>query len=60
MKSSFGHQSCHLLQINSRSVTAVETTDTSFPDPWGQFLHKTPDNMVCALSVECLKDFLCV
>ncbi|XP_052230198.1 trafficking protein particle complex subunit 8-like isoform X4 [Dreissena polymorpha] len=45
MKSSFGHQSCHLLQINSRSVTAVETTDTSFPDPWGQFLHKTPDNM---------------
>ncbi|XP_052816266.1 trafficking protein particle complex subunit 8-like isoform X2 [Mya arenaria] len=45
MKSSFGHQSCHLLQINSRSMTAVETmaTDTSLPDPWGQFLHKTPE-----------------
>ncbi|KAL4234283.1 Trafficking protein particle complex 8 [Mactra antiquata] len=45
MKSSFGHQSCHLLQINSRSLTAVETMklDTSLPDPWGQFLPKKID-----------------
>ena len=45
MKSSFGHQSCHLLQINSRSLTTVETMkmDTSLPDPWGQFLNKPID-----------------
>jgi len=48
MKSMFGHQSCHLLQINSRSMTAVETMthDTSLPDPWGQFLHKVSDPVV--------------
>ncbi|XP_045191789.2 trafficking protein particle complex subunit 8-like isoform X2 [Mercenaria mercenaria] len=45
MKSSFGHQSCHLLQINSRSLTTVETmkTDASYPDPWGQFLNRTTE-----------------
>lgn len=47
MKSTFGHQSCHLLQINSRSLTALSTmtTDANLPDPWSQFLTKQPETV---------------
>ncbi|XP_025115248.1 trafficking protein particle complex subunit 8-like isoform X3 [Pomacea canaliculata] len=42
MKSTFGGQICHLLQINSRSTHTLETMKTgpSPPDPWSQFLPK--------------------
>ncbi|XP_070190978.1 trafficking protein particle complex subunit 8-like isoform X2 [Littorina saxatilis] len=42
MKSTFGGQICHLLQINSRSPSTMETLKTgpSPPDPWSQFLPK--------------------
>ncbi|KAK7505350.1 hypothetical protein BaRGS_00003512 [Batillaria attramentaria] len=43
MKSTFGAQICHLLQINSRSPHTLEAmrTGPSPPDPWSQFLPKT-------------------
>ena len=48
MKSTFGAQICHLLQINSRSPSMLETMKTgpSPPDPWSQFLPKTSESQV--------------
>ncbi|XP_074645318.1 trafficking protein particle complex subunit 8-like [Tubulanus polymorphus] len=43
MKSMYGANACHLLQINSRSLTAAENMKgelTQMPDPWCQFLPK--------------------
>ncbi|XP_071092381.1 trafficking protein particle complex subunit 8-like isoform X2 [Haliotis cracherodii] len=45
MKTTFGSQCCHLLQINSRSLQTVENMkpEASLPDPWSQFLPKPPE-----------------
>ncbi|XP_076470015.1 trafficking protein particle complex subunit 8-like [Babylonia areolata] len=45
MKSTFGAQICHLLQINSRSPSTLDTLKSgpSPPDPWSQFLPKTTE-----------------
>ncbi|XP_050396209.1 trafficking protein particle complex subunit 8 isoform X1 [Patella vulgata] len=42
MKSTFPPTCCHLLQINSRSLQAVDTmrSEASLPDPWSQFIPK--------------------
>ncbi|RUS81108.1 hypothetical protein EGW08_011148, partial [Elysia chlorotica] len=40
MKSTFGVQICHLLQVNSRSINTAESIKTAQPDPWSQFLVK--------------------
>ncbi|XP_013382686.1 trafficking protein particle complex subunit 8-like isoform X2 [Lingula anatina] len=39
MKSMYGAGSCHLLQINSRSVSSKENLNNE-PDPWSQFMPK--------------------
>ncbi|XP_064640195.1 trafficking protein particle complex subunit 8-like isoform X2 [Lineus longissimus] len=44
MKSTYGANNCHLLQINSRSAqTAEAVTQTGLPDPWSQFLPRKVD-----------------
>ncbi|GFR74415.1 trafficking protein particle complex subunit 8 [Elysia marginata] len=40
MKSTFGVQICHLLQVNSRSINTAGSIKTAQPDPWSQFLLK--------------------
>ncbi|XP_076111682.1 trafficking protein particle complex subunit 8-like isoform X2 [Mytilus galloprovincialis] len=42
MKSTYGANVCHLLNINSRSIHTAESlkTDNNLPDPWSQFLNK--------------------
>lgn len=45
MKSTYGSHACHLLRINSRTITTVDATSvtseqTSMPDPWSQYLNK--------------------
>eukprot|EP00057_Strongylocentrotus_purpuratus_P020583 XP_011675057.1 PREDICTED: trafficking protein particle complex subunit 8 [Strongylocentrotus purpuratus] len=45
MKSTYGSHACHLLRINSRAMTTVDTASVtaeqnSMPDPWSQYLNK--------------------
>ncbi len=41
MKSQYGTNNCHLLQINARSPHATDTAHTDqMPDPWGQFVKR--------------------
>jgi hypothetical protein len=48
MKSTFGAQICHLLQINSRSPITMETLKggPSPADPWSQFMPKATESQV--------------
>lgn len=49
MKSTYGANVCHLLNVNSRSIHTAESlkTDNNLPDPWSQFLNKnTPEQSV--------------
>ena len=52
MKTTYGTNSCHLLQINSRHPSVAHQMDSSdelvgtLPDPWAQFLPRKSASMV--------------
>ena len=52
MKTTYGTNSCHLLQINSRHPSTAHQMDSSdelvgtLPDPWAQFLPRKSASMV--------------
>lgn len=48
MKSTYGVNACHLLQINSRPQTSPDGESSehdNLPDPWTQFLSKKPTDI---------------
>lgn len=53
MKSTFGANVCHLLNVNSRSIHTAESlkTDNNLPDPWSQFLNKSTEQPVVCHSL---------
>lgn len=56
MKTTYGMNSCHLLQINSNIGQDVEGTqeNPALPDPWSQFLKKKPNaNMSVSIYENC-------
>lgn len=62
MKSTYGANVCHLLNMNSRSIHTAESlkTDNNLPDPWSQFLNKnTPEQPVVGHNL-LIDGFACV
>lgn len=47
MKTTYGVNACHLLQINSRSSSATEPPEqASMPNPWSQFMQRRQEYTV--------------